>query len=153
MGAFQSPYKTASLSLTNSIETTPLDVLIKKSNGIQRQCITRATRGCKQLIKPLYGARRWSRPYADEVPEGVEQDASEDGTGPLKEEDLPPTSFVERLSKGGEETAFSGVNSPIVDVVAKRIEARELQYLVLTATDETFWLSRAALTPEFGTLI
>ncbi|KAG4051109.1 hypothetical protein PC123_g13664 [Phytophthora cactorum] len=56
-------------------------------------------------------------------------------------------------SVGGEETAFSGVSSPIVDIVAKRIEARELQYLVLTATYETFWLSRAALAPEFGTLI
>ncbi|KAG3064507.1 hypothetical protein PI124_g23353 [Phytophthora idaei] len=96
---------------------------------------------------------RWSRPYADEVPEGVEQDASEDGTGLLEEEDLPPTSFVERLSIGGEDTVFSGVNSPIVDIVAKRIEARELQYLVLTATYETFWLSRAVLAPEFGTMI
>ncbi|KAG2925249.1 hypothetical protein PC119_g3534 [Phytophthora cactorum] len=67
--------------------------------------------------------RRWSRLFADEIPEG------------------------------GEETAFSGVSSPIVDIVAKRIEARELQYLVLTATYETFWLSRAALAPEFGTLI
>ncbi|RAW23858.1 hypothetical protein PC110_g19713 [Phytophthora cactorum] len=68
-------------------------------------------------------------------------------------EDLPPISFVERLSIGGEETAISGVNSPIVDIVAKRIETGELQYLVLTATYETFWLSRAALTPGFGTLI
>ncbi|KAG3041766.1 hypothetical protein PC121_g23269 [Phytophthora cactorum] len=97
--------------------------------------------------------RKTSRPYADEVPGGVEQDASEDGTGPLEEEDLPLTSFVERLSIGGEDTAFSVVNSPIVDIVAKRIEARELQYLVLTATYETFWLSRAVLAPEFGTLI
>ncbi|KAG2773833.1 hypothetical protein Pcac1_g15547 [Phytophthora cactorum] len=102
-------------------------------------------------LKPSRGRR--SRPYADEVPGGVEQDASEDGTGPLEEEDLPVTSFVERLSIGGEDTAFSVVNSPIVDIVAKRIEARELQYLVLTATYETFWLSRAVLAPEFGTLI
>ncbi|KAG2775472.1 hypothetical protein PC129_g18884 [Phytophthora cactorum] len=96
---------------------------------------------------------RWSRPFTDEIPEGAEENASEDGTGPLQEEDLPSTSFVERLSVGGEETAFSGVSSPIVDIVAKWIEARELQYLVLTATYETFWLSRAALAPEFGTLI
>ncbi|KAG2809623.1 hypothetical protein PC112_g16425 [Phytophthora cactorum] len=96
---------------------------------------------------------RWSRPFADEIPEGAEENASEDGTGPLQEKDLPPTSFVERLSVGGEETAFLGVSSPIVDIVAKWIEARELQYLVLTATYETFWLSRAALAPEFGTLI
>ncbi|KAG3074104.1 hypothetical protein PI124_g21368 [Phytophthora idaei] len=96
---------------------------------------------------------RWSRPLADEIPEGAEENASEDGTGSLQEEDLSSTSFVERLSVGGEETAFSGVSSPIVDIVAKRIEARESQYLVLTATYETFWLSRAALAPEFGTLI
>ncbi|KAG3021194.1 hypothetical protein PC120_g8818 [Phytophthora cactorum] len=96
---------------------------------------------------------RWSRPFADEIPESAEENASEDGTGPLQEEDLPSTSFVERLSVGGEETAFSGVSSPIVDIVAKRINARELQYLVLTATYETFWLSRPALAPELGTLI
>ncbi|KAG3234887.1 hypothetical protein PI124_g20068 [Phytophthora idaei] len=96
---------------------------------------------------------RWSRPFADEIPEGAEEKASEDGTGPLQEEDLSSTSFVERLSVGGEETAFSGVSSPIVDTVAKRIEAPELQYLVLTATYETFWLSRASLAPDFGTLI
>ncbi|KAG4052116.1 hypothetical protein PC123_g12690 [Phytophthora cactorum] len=96
---------------------------------------------------------RWSRPFADEIPEGAEENASEDGTGPLQEEDLPSSSFVERLSVGGEETVFSGVSSPIVNIVAKRIKACELQYLVLTATYETFWLSRAALAPEFGTLI
>ncbi|KAG3107176.1 hypothetical protein PI125_g12978 [Phytophthora idaei] len=96
---------------------------------------------------------RWSQPFADEIPEDAEEKASEDGTGPLQEEDLQSTSFVERLSVGGEKTAFSGVSSPIVDIVAKRIEARELQYLVLTATYETFWLSRASLAPEFGTLI
>ncbi|KAG3088114.1 hypothetical protein PI124_g17144 [Phytophthora idaei] len=66
---------------------------------------------------------------------------------------LPSTSFVERLSVGSEETAFSGVSSPIVDIVAIRIEARELQYLVLTATYETFSLYPAVLAPEFGTLI
>ncbi|KAG2873569.1 hypothetical protein PC114_g25782 [Phytophthora cactorum] len=72
---------------------------------------------------------RWSRPFTDEIPEGAEENASEDGTGPLQEEDLPSTSFVERLSVGGEETAFSGVSSPIVDIVAKWIEARELHCL------------------------
>ncbi|ETP00315.1 hypothetical protein F441_22269 [Phytophthora nicotianae CJ01A1] len=96
---------------------------------------------------------RWSRPYADEVPSDVGGDESDEGTGPLEMNDLPPTSFVERLSIGGEETAFSGVSSPIVDIVAKKVEKRELQYLVLTATYETFWLSRTALAPEFGTLI
>ncbi|ETM46383.1 hypothetical protein L914_08704 [Phytophthora nicotianae] len=58
---------------------------------------------------------------------------SEDETGLLQMNDLPPTTFMERLSIGGEETAFSGVSSQIVDIVAKRIEKRELQYLVLTA--------------------
>ncbi|KAG2900390.1 hypothetical protein PC117_g21987 [Phytophthora cactorum] len=96
---------------------------------------------------------RWSRPFADKIPEGAEKNAYEDGTGPLQEKDLPSTSFVERLSVGIEDTALSGVSSPIVDIVAKRIESRELQYLVLTAMYETFWLSRAALTPNFGTLI
>ncbi|KAG3081999.1 hypothetical protein PI125_g20045 [Phytophthora idaei] len=48
---------------------------------------------------------RWSRAFADEIPGGAEENASEDGTGPLQEEDPPSTSFVERLSVGGEETA------------------------------------------------
>ncbi|RAW22134.1 hypothetical protein PC110_g21427 [Phytophthora cactorum] len=61
---------------------------------------------------------RCTRPYADDVPEGVGDDPTEDGTGPLTEEDLPSTTFVERLSIG-----------------------------------ETFWLSRAALAPEYGALI
>ncbi|KAG3197842.1 hypothetical protein PC128_g6503 [Phytophthora cactorum] len=74
---------------------------------------------------------RCTRPYADDVPEGVGDDPTEDGTGPLTEEDLPSTTFVERLSIGGEEAAISGVNSPI----------------------KTFWLSRAALAPEYGALI
>ncbi|KAI9982381.1 hypothetical protein PInf_008318 [Phytophthora infestans] len=74
-------------------------------------------------------------------------------SGPLQEEDLPQSSFVERVSIGGEETAFTGVSSPIVDVVAKRVDKGELRYRVLTATYETFWLPRAALFPEFGTMI
>jgi hypothetical protein len=72
---------------------------------------------------------RWSRPYADEVPDGVESDGAEDGTGPLGEEDLPPTRFAERVVIGGEDSAVAGVSSPIVDIVAKRFEARQLQYL------------------------
>jgi hypothetical protein len=96
---------------------------------------------------------RWSRPYADEVPEGVEREGEEEGTGPLSDEDLPPSSFAERIAIGGEDSAVTGVSSPIVDIVAKRFEARQLQYLALTATYETFWLPRSALSPEYEALI
>ncbi|KAI9998325.1 hypothetical protein PInf_002705 [Phytophthora infestans] len=74
-------------------------------------------------------------------------------TGPLQDNDLPPSCFVKRVSIGGEATAFTGVSSPIVDIIAKNVDKGELQYLVLMATYETFWLPRAALSPEFGTLI
>ncbi|ETL85275.1 hypothetical protein L917_15125, partial [Phytophthora nicotianae] len=37
----------------------------------------------------------WSRPYGDDMPEGVQNNASDGGLGPLNEEDLPSTSFVE----------------------------------------------------------
>ncbi|KAG2890289.1 hypothetical protein PC117_g24491 [Phytophthora cactorum] len=95
-----------------------------------------AKSGIKKNFSSAYPRRfqgRCTRPYADDVPEGVGDDPTEDGTGPLTEEDLPSTTFVERLSIGGEEAAISGVNSPIVNTVAKRTESRELQYLVLTA--------------------
>ncbi|EEY69685.1 uncharacterized protein PITG_19305 [Phytophthora infestans T30-4] len=44
---------------------------------------------------------------------------------PLQEGNLPQTSVEEPLNVGGEETAFSGVSSSIVDVLVKRVEKRE----------------------------
>ncbi|KAE9189351.1 hypothetical protein PF002_g25069 [Phytophthora fragariae] len=96
---------------------------------------------------------RWSRPFPSEVPEGVQSTAGVDDQGPLSEEGLPPTSFVERLSIGGEETAFSGVSNPVVDVLAKRVYNREEQYLVLTATYEVCWRPTASLLPTYKVLV
>ncbi|OWY99055.1 hypothetical protein PHMEG_00030015, partial [Phytophthora megakarya] len=50
-------------------------------------------------------------------------------------------------------TAFTGVSSPILDIVAKRVENRLIEYLALTPTYETFWLSRSVLSPEYDALI
>jgi len=44
------------------------------------------------------------------------------------------------------------VSSPVIDIVAKRVEKRQVQYLALTATYEAFWLPRAALSLEYGVL-
>ncbi|KAI9994879.1 hypothetical protein PInf_011719 [Phytophthora infestans] len=93
------------------------------------------------------------RPYADKVPDGVENDATDDGTDLLAEGDLPSTSFAGRLSIGGKETAITGVSSLIVDIVAKKVEAREVQYLTLNATNAALWLSRAGLSPKYEALI
>ncbi|KAE9268853.1 hypothetical protein PR003_g31311 [Phytophthora rubi] len=82
-------------------------------------------------------AGRWSRPFPSEVPTGVESRPDADADGPLSVDDLPTTSFVERLTLGGEGTVFSGVSCPIVDILAKRVKRRQKQYLVLTATYET----------------
>ncbi|KAE9213551.1 hypothetical protein PF004_g15304 [Phytophthora fragariae] len=71
----------------------------------------------------------------------------------LTEEDLPPTSFVERLSIGGEETAFSGVSNPVVGVLAKRVYNREELYLVLTATYEVCWRPTATILPTYKVLV
>jgi len=70
-----------------------------------------------------------------------------------KEADLPDSRFVERITiGGGGEAAFTNVSSPVIDIVAKRVEKRQVQYLALTATYETFWLPRAALSLEYGVL-
>ncbi|GMF37216.1 unnamed protein product [Phytophthora fragariaefolia] len=82
-------------------------------------------------------AGRWSRPFPTEIPPGVESSPETDDAGPLSMDDLPTSSFVERLTIEGEETAFSGVSNPIVDILAKRLKDRLLQYLVLTASYET----------------
>ncbi|KAE8876932.1 hypothetical protein PF003_g38990 [Phytophthora fragariae] len=98
-------------------------------------------------------AGRWSPPFPNEVPAGVERQPDADDVGPLTMDDLPTTSFVERLPLGGEETAFSGVTSPIVEVLAKRIRRRQEQYLVLTASYETCWRPKPTLLPEYAELI
>ncbi|KAE9347247.1 hypothetical protein PR003_g7026 [Phytophthora rubi] len=98
-------------------------------------------------------AGRWSRPFPTEVSVGVETRPDADDAGPLSVEDLPTTSVVERLTLGGEETAFSGVSCPIVDILAKRVKGRQKQYLVLTASYETLWRPASSLLPEFTILV
>ncbi|GMF28614.1 unnamed protein product [Phytophthora fragariaefolia] len=98
-------------------------------------------------------AGRWSRPFPNEVPAGVERQPDADDAGPLTVDDLPTTSFVERLTLGGEETVFSGVTSPIVEVLAKRVKGRQEQYLVLTASYETCWRPTSSLLPDHAPLI
>ncbi|OWZ00283.1 hypothetical protein PHMEG_00028561 [Phytophthora megakarya] len=106
---------------------------------------------------------RWSRPYSDEVhvaPENEEGKGRgvsgappvEDGD-PLRGEDLPADSYVERVAIGSDETAFKGASSPILDIVAKCVENRSIEYLVLTPTYEAFWLSRSVLSPESDALV
>ncbi|OWY96102.1 LOW QUALITY PROTEIN: hypothetical protein PHMEG_00033720 [Phytophthora megakarya] len=51
---------------------------------------------------------RGHRPFPTEVPEGVESQSGVDDEGPLAEDDLPSTNYVERLVIGGEEAAISG---------------------------------------------
>ncbi|KAE8903833.1 hypothetical protein PF005_g10038 [Phytophthora fragariae] len=96
---------------------------------------------------------RWSRPYPSEVPSGVATEPGVDDNGPLTEDDLPSTSFVERLVIGGEETAFSGTNCPVIDIIAKRKKNGAEQYLVLMATYEVGWRNTATLLPTYGVLI
>ncbi|KAE8905940.1 hypothetical protein PF006_g10126 [Phytophthora fragariae] len=98
-------------------------------------------------------AGRWSRPFPNEVPAGVERQPDADDTGPLSVDDLPTTSFVECLTLGGEETVFSGVTNPIVEVLAKRVKGRQEQYLVLTASYETCWRPTSSLLPDYAPLI
>ncbi|KAJ8531661.1 hypothetical protein ON010_g14301 [Phytophthora cinnamomi] len=98
-------------------------------------------------------AGRWSRPFLIEVPDGVTSEPSADDAGPLTVDDLPTTSFVERLTLGGEETAFSGVSNPIVEILDKRVKGRQQQYLVLTASYETCWRSTTPLLPDYSVLI
>ncbi|KAE9186373.1 hypothetical protein PF004_g23106 [Phytophthora fragariae] len=96
---------------------------------------------------------RWSRPYPSEIPAGVETEPGTDDNGPLTEDDLPSTSFVERLVIGGEETAFSGTNCPVIDIIAKRKKNGVEQYLVLMATYEVSWRATATLLPNYRALI
>ncbi|OWZ09462.1 LOW QUALITY PROTEIN: hypothetical protein PHMEG_00017832 [Phytophthora megakarya] len=92
-------------------------------------------------------------PFSTEVPTNLEVSPGADDDGPLTEGDLPNSSFVERLSIDGEEAAFSGVSSHIVDLVAKRTVNGDKQYLALTATYETCWRSLSSLLPDFKVLV
>ncbi|OWY91256.1 hypothetical protein PHMEG_00040239 [Phytophthora megakarya] len=94
-----------------------------------------------------------SRPFPSEVPAGIESRTGVDDEGPLTEEDLPTTSFVERVVIGDEETAFTGVSNAIVDVLAKRKLNGEEQYLVWTASYEVCWRRVASLLPDYKVLI
>ncbi|KAE9256701.1 hypothetical protein PF002_g1721 [Phytophthora fragariae] len=98
-------------------------------------------------------AGRWSRPFPNEVPAGVERQPDADDAGPLNVDDLPTTSFVERLTLGGEETVFSGVTNPIVEVLAKRVNGRQEQYSMLTASYETCWRPTSSLLPDYAPLV
>ncbi|KAE8965564.1 hypothetical protein PF005_g28106 [Phytophthora fragariae] len=96
---------------------------------------------------------RWTRPYMDEVPEGITENGDEVENGPLGETDLPASSFIERLTVGRDDVAISGTDAPLLDVVAKRVVNRAAEYLALTANYETFWLPRSALMPAYSELV
>ena len=93
---------------------------------------------------------RWTRPYMDEFPPGVDE---ENDDSPLEEEDLPPSSYTERVTVGKEDTVIVGAGVPLMEVVAKRCVNRTVEYLVLTSTFETHWLPRSALMPEYASLV
>ncbi|OWY97860.1 hypothetical protein PHMEG_00031504 [Phytophthora megakarya] len=96
---------------------------------------------------------RMSRPFPQEVPDGVEHQVGVDDDGPLTEGDLPPTSFVERIIIDDEETAFTGVSNSIVDILVKRKVNGDEQYLVLTASYEVCWRRTSTLLPDYKALI
>ncbi|KAE8988354.1 hypothetical protein PR003_g23459 [Phytophthora rubi] len=84
---------------------------------------------------------RWTRPFMDEVPEGIEEDGEGIEDGPLEETDLPASSFTERVTIGRGDTALTGVASPLLEIVAKRVVNRAVEYLVLTANYESHWVN------------
>ncbi|OWZ02422.1 hypothetical protein PHMEG_00026022 [Phytophthora megakarya] len=94
---------------------------------------------------------RWTRPFADESP--VDTEDEEVGEGPLEETDLPSSSFTERLTIAQEDTMIAGINAPLLEIVAKRVVNRSVEYLALTANYETFWLPRAELMPVYASLV
>ncbi|OWY99978.1 hypothetical protein PHMEG_00028930 [Phytophthora megakarya] len=96
---------------------------------------------------------RMSRPFPTEVPTDVETRAGVDDDGPLAVDDLPATSFVERITGGDEETAFPGVNNAIVDILAKRKINGEEQFLVLIASYEVCWRRTSTLLPDYKALL
>ncbi|KAE9124234.1 hypothetical protein PF002_g6437 [Phytophthora fragariae] len=80
-------------------------------------------------------------------------DTEVDDIGPLDEADLPASGFAERLTVGSDDTAIAGSDTPLLSVVAKRSTNQLVEYLALTTSYETFWLSREALLPEYASLI
>ncbi|KAE9350931.1 hypothetical protein PR003_g5136 [Phytophthora rubi] len=54
---------------------------------------------------------KWTRPFMDEVPAGVEE-AEGGADGPLKEDDLPSSSFAQRITIGADDTAVTGTDAP-----------------------------------------
>ncbi|GMF55212.1 unnamed protein product [Phytophthora fragariaefolia] len=96
---------------------------------------------------------RWTRPFMDEVPSGIVNDGETMEDGPLKEADLPNSSFLERLSVGRSDSAFTGADAPLLEVVAKRVANGGIEYLALATNYETFWLPREVLMPEYGVLV
>ena len=86
----------------------------------------------------------------DEFPSGVDE---ENDDSPLEEEDLPPSSYTERVTVGKEDTVIVGAGVPLMEVVAKRCVNRTVEYLVLTSTFETHWLPRSALMLEYASLV
>ncbi|ETI46435.1 hypothetical protein F442_09110 [Phytophthora nicotianae P10297] len=96
---------------------------------------------------------RWSRPFPSNVSDGIEMKPKDDDEGHLLEEDLPSPSYVERLSIGGEETAITGGDYHVVDILARRRKDREVQYPVLLATYETLWRSKSTLLSTYGPMI
>ncbi|KAF1773401.1 hypothetical protein GQ600_1486 [Phytophthora cactorum] len=95
---------------------------------------------------------RWSRPFPSEIPEGLYIQPGTVDNGPLAEDDLPSTSYVERLAIGDEETSLSGVSLPVVDIIARRKKNRDIQYFVLLPIYESLWRSRVTLLPTHATL-
>ncbi|KAF1791021.1 hypothetical protein GQ600_14265 [Phytophthora cactorum] len=77
--------------------------------------------------------------------ESLQDENVGDCEGPLDESDLPPSSFAERLIVGQEDTVIAGVDAPQLEVVVNRTVNRTVEYLVLAANYETYWLSRTVL--------
>ncbi|KAG7384683.1 hypothetical protein PHYPSEUDO_002376 [Phytophthora pseudosyringae] len=105
------------------------------------------------MARPMPYRRNGRRPFPNEVPEEIETLPGVDDDGPLDEDDLPATSFVERITIGCEETAFTGVTNAILQILAKRVKNYQQQYSVLTASYETYWRSTTSLLPTYEALI
>ncbi|KAE9003294.1 hypothetical protein PR001_g18013 [Phytophthora rubi] len=95
---------------------------------------------------------KWTRPFMDKVPAGVEE-AEGGSDGPLEEDDLPSSSFAERITIGADDTAVTGTDAPLLSMVTKRVTEGEVEYLALTSSYETFWLPRETLLPEYSPLV
>ncbi|OWZ05016.1 hypothetical protein PHMEG_00022969 [Phytophthora megakarya] len=109
---------------------------------------------CYGKCQPYQKISRTDEPtFPQDVPDGVYHQVGVDDDGPLTEEDLPPTSFVEKIVIGDEETAFTGVSNSIVDILTKRKVKRDEQYLVLTASYEVCWRRTPTVLPDYEALI